>query len=750
MLLTAGKIREILKIVGVPALISMGVAVVIQLSAVADRPARTDGSEAGWVRHLRDVNELLVGLENITVNWRFRARAPWDPPSDPRLLLVAIDEISLAQFQGWPWPRTVHADFLRVMEPAEPAVLAFDILFTEAREGGGDQAMGEAAARMPALIFSAVANAEVEMAKGDGAHDPAEGPTRPLPNVVGDISYLEGAEIALLPIPPLRAVSRFGFVNSQPEHADGVRRVAPLVVRVGKEVYPSLSLQALLTYWKVPPENVRVVLGQWIEVAIPDQPTVYIPVDQRGRLYLNYRAKSSLCAVPYSELFRVTYGHLAFDEPLPELYTKNKIFPLSDKIMFVGQTAMGLSDLGPSPLDGVSPLVLTHLHAANCILRSDYITFPPAWVAVVVWFILMVMSVLVLLRIRNVIVASVLPLLFAFLYVVVAFAVFFVTSSLWPIFWPVFGFMALHGGWAFLRWRQERRSKQFFRTVFASYLSQGVLSELLRDPTNLRLGGVRKPVTILFSDIRGFTSISEGLGEEELVAQLNEYFEKMVTCVTHTRGTLHKYIGDAIMAVWGDVLSDGLEQDARNAVRAALQMIEELKQLNAMWSQQGRLPLAIGIGINHGPVLVGNIGASQRKEFTVMGDAVNLASRLESATKQFHATLLIGESVRHLLDNSFVVRTSGMVVVKGKTRPVRVYEVFGIGRAAGMAWAMRYEEAFNLFLVRQFEMARVGFEECLAERPDDHSAKLYRDTCVRFIAEPPPDDWNGVLVLKEK
>ncbi|NJK92852.1 MAG: DUF309 domain-containing protein [Blastochloris sp.] len=235
------------------------------------------------------------------------------------------------------------------------------------------------------------------------------------------------------------------------------------------------------------------------------------------------------------------------------------------------------------------------------------------------------------------------------------------------------------------------------------------MNQLLKGEENIKLGGVRKPVTILFSDIRGFTSISEALGEEELVVQLNQYFEQMVECVNRYQGTLHKYIGDAVMAVWGDVVSSSPRDDARNAVRCSLAMREQLALLNQRWKSEGRPPFQIGIGLNHGNVLVGNIGATQRREFTVIGDAVNLASRLEGVTKQFHTDFVVGETVQQFLKGEFLVRSVGVLVVKGKTQPVRAYEVLEAfdnpKRLWEEHWVSLYEEAFNARLTRDFDKA---------------------------------------------
>jgi adenylate cyclase len=205
------------------------------------------------------------------------------------------------------------------------------------------------------------------------------------------------------------------------------------------------------------------------------------------------------------------------------------------------------------------------------------------------------------------------------------------------------------------------------------------------------------------------------------------------------------------MAVWGDVLSEGKAMDAQNAVRSALQMRKELVKLNIFWKERGKEELRIGLGINYGDVIVGNIGATQRREFTVIGDAVNLASRLEGITKDYHTDLVVGESVRPYLDQSFAVRTIGLIQVKGKQKPVRVFEVWNDQASeAEIQWIDQYEKAFDLMIQRQFAEAEKLFNGCLQLKSGDFCCNLYSEDCIRFQKEPPPSEWNGIKIMKNK
>lgn len=303
----------------------------------------------------------------------------------------------------------------------------------------------------------------------------------------------------------------------------------------------------------------------------------------------------------------------------------------------------------------------------------------------------------------------------------------------------------------------ERMEKARFRSTLELYVSKNVATEIMRDEESFKnaLGGARKPVTILFSDIRGFTTMTEGVDEQELVVQLNQYFARMVDHgVLKHQGTLHKFIGDAIMAVWGDTVTAGPREDACRAVRTALEMRRELPELNEKWEQEGRPKFKIGIGVNHGTVVVGNIGSEQRREFTVIGDAVNLASRLEGATKEFHTDILIGEETFALVKDHFALRTAGRIVVKGKTKPITVYEpVAELSDSAprfSKVEVEAFETAVAAYYASQFAEAIAGFDAFLQKYPADALATRFLESAKDFTEMPPEEGWDGVERLKNK
>jgi len=475
-----------------------------------------------------------------------------------------------------------------------------------------------------------------------------------------------------------------------------------------------------------------------------------IPINERGEFTINYRREQSFRGLSLTKLFGALLDHVKNGKPIPPECD------IQNKILLIGQTTTGLTDLGPTPLQSNSPLVYTHLNVINNVLRNDYLHFVP-WPWVVIGWILLTWTTLLDLRKAPIFWTVFLPIAAVVFYVFFAFIIFWAWSLQIALAWPVLSYGVVNFGAVVLRWREEQRGKQQLKQLFSKMLSPEVMNHLLDHPSNLNLGGSSREVTILFSDIRDYTKISENIGNEELVQQLNNYFERMVACVQENRGTFHKFIGDAVMSVWGDIaaVSLGTEEDARNAVRSALMMRRKLRELNQERQAEGLLPLRIGIGLNHGEVLVGQIGAASRSEFTVMGDPVNIASRLEGMTKSFHTDLAIGESVRLLLGNGFLVRRLGLIQLKGKTKPTVVYEVFAEKtNPHETVWSEEdiasYEKAFDDLLARRFAEAENGFLACEKKHPEDYCVKRYLEVSREFRATPPPPDWDGRIVMETK
>ena len=302
----------------------------------------------------------------------------------------------------------------------------------------------------------------------------------------------------------------------------------------------------------------------------------------------------------------------------------------------------------------------------------------------------------------------------------------------------------------------ERLEKLRTRRTLERYVSKNLVKEILENPDSFysSLRGVRIPATILFSDIVGFTTMTESADPEKLVKQLNEYLSRMTNAVFENDGTLDKFIGDAVMAVWGNVSSRGIAEDAKACARAGLAMRRELEALNTKWEAEGTPPFRIGIGINHGDVLGGNIGSQEKADPTVIGDAVNLASRLEALTRTYAVDILVGVRASELIRDEFDLRSVALVQVKGKTKPVEIFTLIGAKNEPGDKEFLQrletYEAGFRKFRERDFTQAKILFSQFLEFYPEDALAKMYLERALEYEDQPPDEAWNAVEIFKKK
>jgi adenylate cyclase len=708
-------------------------------------------------------------LENQSINARFRIRSPWDPQPDPRLVFVGIDEQTLDHFGAWPWPRVVVADFLNdiVNAGASPRVVAFDVLFSDEYDKfhnirptkagvSYDEALAQAAANLPCVVTGSLSIAPQKKGadETDARHTSEElvqkSLTLPLTHIEGNFKAIRGSDIAGLPVRQLRAVSLYGFANDESTSLDGIRRTVPLLVRVQDKIYPSLALQVICQLLTVDPDMVVIHIGRDVQLTNLSGKSWTIPIDASGQYTINYRKTIDGNNLSFFQLFNALYAKDHQGTPIPSECDIDK------KVIFIGQAAVGLTDLGPTPYNGKTPLAYVHLDVINNVLQKDFLTLVPLPWVVIGW---LVMTWGTLFRISHtpLIESVMLPLNIAFFYGLFAVAIFWIWSIQIELVWPLLGYIGVNSGALVQRWYEEARSRNQIRRVFSRMISPDVMEHVLADPGNLKLGGSKRYVTILFLDIRDYTTFSEGMDEEELIRQLNEFFERMVNCAIKYQGTVHKFMGDAVMAVWGDIaaVSRGSEEDARNAIRAALLMRRELSVLNRERRAANLVTLRIGIGLNHGRVVVGQIGALIRSEFACIGDAVNVASRLEGITKIFHTDLAVGESVQALLGDGFLTRRLGLVQLKGKNTPTVVHEVLAEKTDLAVS-AMKeeavvlYEEAFDHFLARRFKEAEAGFLACEGIQPGDFCTRHYLELSRQFSLHPPPADWDGRMVMESK
>jgi adenylate cyclase len=612
--------------------------------------------------------------------WRYELVRKFEPnrKPDPRLILASVDQRSVDDLGRWPFPRTTDAEFLGVLAAAKPKVVGWDVLFTEVTAASAsqdappppagtepalqpdDEEMVKGAQLTPNLVLAAEVTDD-----GSSLHGKNLLPTRPLTNIRGDVRRIFSSPRAIIPFKELCAVSYFGFVNA-PENDQ--RRYMPLVVSTDGKVFASLSLQILMLFWDVHPDQVVVDLGHEITFPKPDGTSAHIPIDDAGRLLVNYRGRTGdFKSMGFSSM-GAGLADQAANRSSPE---RSNLPPLKDNIVMVGVTLSGV-DEGTLPIELYSPQVTAHLNVLNNILQEDYLhTFSP-WFWLPVYFIFLFVVANAMLRVG---ISPMIPIGLGAVAVggIAAFSALWFANLLIPILIPEVGVLILSGAVPTKRFFGEEREKRRIRGAMGAYLSEKVMAKVLEHPDNLKLGGVKQEITIMFCDIRGFTAYCDNRDPQETMDVLNDYMEVMTQVVFKHEGTIDKYIGDCIMAFWN---APELQPDhAQRAVLCAMEMRQALAAFKAKHTGPGTEKFECGIGIHTGEALVGNMGSSLKRNYTAMGSSVNLAARLESITKKLGERIVISQDTLNQLYGDLHIIDKGEVEVSGFALPVHLYAV---------------------------------------------------------------------------
>jgi adenylate cyclase len=422
-----------------------------------------------------------------------------------------------------------------------------------------------------------------------------------------------------------------------------------------------------------------------------------------------------------------------------------------DKIVFVATTAAGTYDLRVTPLSPYAPGVLIHMSALDNILRHRHLQPASGWIFAAATLILTIATAWAFMLIQNQLVKAAAIGGLALAYYGLAVHA-FTSHGLWlDLAIPEGALAVSFAATATVEYLTEGRQRRQIRAAFDKYMAPEVVDEIMRNPEAIRLGGDKKELSVLFSDVAGFTSLSEQLEPETLVELLNQYLSAMTDIILRHRGNVNKYLGDGIMAIFG--APRGEPDHASLACFAALDSQAELARRREQWKTEGQPELSARIGINSGWLVVGNMGSPTRLEYTVMGDAVNLASRLEGANKFYDTLILLGPRTYELAAPNIEAREIDRLRVKGKKEPVVVYEL--LARKGGLSPEQRrvtdiYMEGLQAYKRRDFKMAAAQFEAALALDPGDGPSRVYLARAKEYLVAPPPADWDGVYELKSK
>jgi adenylate cyclase len=695
-------------------------------------------------------------------------------PVSDQVVIVAIDEHSLKQEGRWPWPRTRLAKLVDKLTESGAAVVGFDFLFPEKdiyvpldevkneikkknlsgmnhkklanwleQVGDSDSKFAAAIRRSERTVLGYFVYATAEQAAKDSAA--IMGPKEFQLLDFSQYSMVQFSDQSITPdfLQPIYAVglslpslmdaaNSAGYVSFVPER-DGVIRFMPMVRMHKEAAFPPFSLQLLREATKLS-AVVRIFPDRVGEIRLEDSP---IPVTAEGNFLVNYYGpKQTFTYLSASDVIDGTVGPIQ----------------LKDKIVLVGGTAAALHDLHTTPYGPLYPGVEVHANMIENILQQDYLE-RPSWVPVLDMTMIMVTGILLgLVALYFKAFGTAVLLVVGVGGYLVGDYLLFTRQGLWVhTVFPVFSQFLVYFGITLYRFTFEEKEKRFIKSAFSQYLAPAVVDQLVENPKLLNLGGEDKVLTAFFSDIAGFSSISEQLTASELVILLNEYLTEMTDIVIQYEGTVDKFEGDAIIAFFGAPID--FKDHATRTCYAALDMQKRLAQLRNIWKKNGRHELFMRIGINTGEVTVGNMGSENRFDYTMIGDPVNVAARLEGANKQYYTYTMLSEFTYDLAKNDIEARELDSIRVVGKKEPIKIYEL--LGRKGEMADHIRlilphFQEGLEHYKNQRWEEGIICFENALNLYEDDGPALTYFERCITFQHHPPPSDWDGVFAMRTK
>jgi len=604
----------------------------------------------------------LETLEEKLLDYRFKIRGTIKPPGT--VVIAAIDEKSIEKLGRWPWDRDKIALLVNKLNNAGAEIIVFDIIYSEKEKN--DPLLGRAVNNAGNVLMPIVFDFERNSTEPENEVF--------LNSAFASIENLGMfnkynpimAKRVLIPVPEIiQNVMGLGHINMFPDN-DGTLRWESLIIGYKDYLYPSITLQAAAFYLGIPHEKVVVKATEGIQLG-----KRFIPTDRWGRSLIHYYGSNQ------------TFKHISISDILEDNVNPDD---LMGKIVLIGATAVGIYDLRVTPFSPAMPGVEKHANVISSILENRFIMCVSQSTNLIV---LLLSGCLLSILIPRFKAAGAATIAGIFLMLVLLSGYYlFVKNGIWiNIAYPSINILFIFISVTAYNYAVTERHARKIRAMFSSYVTEKVVNELIKNPGMAKLGGERREITVLFSDVRGFTSLSEKHSPEEVVAILNEYLGEMTDIIFRWEGTLDKFIGDAILAFWGAPMKQ--ENHAELAVKCALNMIKRLEELQRKWQAEGKPVLDCGIGINTGEVLVGNIGAEGKKmDYTVIGDHVNLGSRVEGLTRKYGAHILITEftfeKIKDLVAEGRLYRAAieGLekVAVKGKERPVEVYEIKSLER----------------------------------------------------------------------
>ena len=655
------------------------------------------------------------------------------------IVIVDIDgrsESELGRYQQW--PRSYFTDVISYLHQGGAAIIGLDIIFVkDKRQPQVDQefvdAVGRAGNVVNALYFE---------------HEDSLNWRYKMTTMPGELNWQQMAfhfseeEVQSFPsndrigneyFELLNAGYSVGHVNFSGD-ADGVVRKIQLFSNFLDYSYPSFAFRMFMALARI--DSVKFREAERVDLFSEGQFVREIPIDKKGNMLIKWSGDF--------QTFRYISFFDVLNSRVPKEYFQNKI-------VLVGTSLPGLFDLRSAPFNPAFPGVEIHANVINTLITGDFtgITSPTQsflfylGIGIVAGLIIIFLSPLW---------GGLLVVVLAAINVFVAYILHWDYNFWLPVFNPLITLVLTFTLVYIYRYNTEEKGKRFIKDTFSHFVTHSVVDELLANPDKIKLGGERKVCTVFFSDVAGFTTISEQLTPEALVKLLNDYLTEMTNIVFKYDGMLDKYEGDAIMAVFGAPIEHG--NHAYKACAASLLMQEQLVKLRSHWARQGRPQLYARIGVNTGDMVVGNMGSESRFDYTVMGDAVNLGARLEPANKQYNTSIMIGSNTYEMAKDLIIARQLDLLRVKGKTEPVKVYELVGL-KETGVPDKKQqvldiFAKGFECYLRQDWQTAKTYFSQALTIDRTDGPSKTYVRRCEQFAINAPGASWDGVFTMMTK
>jgi adenylate cyclase len=707
---------------------------------------------------LLKLGTTLDSFENKLIDQRFKYSNPGHPFTDS-LVVVDIDETALSAYAStplfgrWPWKREVYKPILEYIASGDPKLIMFDIMFFEQSEN--DLPLVEATATIPTLSHAINLNTEDLTQEEDEAHI-NEIP----PNILNFSIPLENKEelnlknynVLLYPVAELGSFAQSVHAVTYTPDEDGVARKGNLLFKYRDYIFPSLAYRGFSAKNNV--KNIQVESGGVI-IDYNENESVELPL-KNGGFRLSYYEEKTLDNMPRISISGIIDSIRAIEAGEVEDYSQLKVPPdkFKDKVIIIGTSAASTYDTRLTPY-GDRPGFTFHAVYFSNLIEKHILKTAHEWVGVLILLIVVPLTVYLSLYSKQIVLRTVIPIIILISYPIFAFLVFKFDFHL-PLSEFLIGYpISFLGSLAYLT-LTEGAEKRKYSKVLSNMVDPTIVSEALNDLEALKRGGEMQ-ITAFFSDVAGFSSISEQLSSKDLASLLNEYLSAMTIILKENKGTLDKYIGDAVVGIFGAPIER--KEHFMEAANASLVMIERLEELKKYWVDNNLYikdaqEMSVRIGLNTGLAKVGFMGTDNLASYTMMGDTVNLAARLEAAGKDYGVNILISENTNNKIKERFFTRELDLVRVKGKNEPVRLYELIShqgktpqnILESTGL-----YHEGFQYYLSREWKKAIDKFELATkAKGKKDKSALMLIERCSYYLENQPEESWDGVFTRTHK